>query len=107
MLSRYDTSNAKALRQLVSEGAVLKPFSPEILEASYKAALEVYAELNAKNAAFKKIYDSQQAFKKEGYLWMQLSEYTFDTFMPRNRLRSTSRSAACTPQSRAITRSTS
>ncbi|EUC00585.1 Extracellular solute-binding protein, family 7 [Rhizobium sp. CF080] len=81
MLSRYDTHNAKALRQLVSEGAVLKPFSAEILEASYKAALEVYAELNAKNAAFKKIYDSQQAFKKEGYLWNQIAEYSYDTFM--------------------------
>ncbi|MCK8780421.1 TRAP transporter substrate-binding protein [Rhizobium sp. NTR19] len=81
MLSRYDTHNAKALKQLVSEGAVLKPFSQEILEASYKAAQEVYAELNGKNEAFKKIYESQQAFKREGYLWNQIAEYSYDTFM--------------------------
>ena len=30
---------------------------------------------------FKKVYEDQVAFKREGYLWMQLSEYTFDTFM--------------------------
>jgi len=81
MLARYDAHNAKALRQLVAEGAVLKPFTQEILEASYKAAQEVYADLNAKNAAFKKIYDSQQAFKKDGYLWNQIAEYSYDTFM--------------------------
>ena len=42
---------------------------------------EVYAEITASNAAFKKIYDSQMAFKRDAYLWAQVSEYTFDTFM--------------------------
>ncbi|SMF39435.1 TRAP-type mannitol/chloroaromatic compound transport system, substrate-binding protein [Xaviernesmea oryzae] len=81
MLARYDAHNATALKQLVSEGAILKPFSQEILEASYKAAQEVYAEITGKNAAFKKIYDSQQAFKKDGYLWNQIAEYSYDAFM--------------------------
>ena len=81
MLARYDASNAKALRQLVSEGAVLKAFNQQILDASYAAAQETYAELTAKNAAFKKIYDSQQAFKKDAYLWAQIADYTYDTFM--------------------------
>ncbi|MBN8979098.1 MAG: ABC transporter substrate-binding protein, partial [Rhizobiales bacterium] len=31
--------------------------------------------------AFKKIYDSQTAFKKDAYLWAQVAEYTYDTFM--------------------------
>ena len=41
----------------------------------------LYAEITAKNADFKKIFDDQNAFKREAYLWMQLSEYTYDTFM--------------------------
>ncbi len=49
--------------------------------ACYEAALSTYAEINASNESFKKIYDSQLAFKKEAYLWMQLPDYTFDTFM--------------------------
>jgi TRAP-type mannitol/chloroaromatic compound transport system substrate-binding protein len=81
MLARYDASNAKALRQLVAEGAVLKAFNQPILDAAYKAAQDTYAEINAKNAAFKKIYDSQQAFKKDAYLWAQIADYTYDTFM--------------------------
>jgi TRAP-type mannitol/chloroaromatic compound transport system substrate-binding protein len=81
MLEKYDALNAKALRQLVAEGAVLKPFSQDILEACYKAAQETYAEITAANPAFKKIYDSQQAFKKDGYLWLQIADYSFDTFM--------------------------
>ena len=81
MLEKYDALNAKALRELVAQGAILRPFSQDILEACYKAAQETYSEISASNAAFKKIYDSQQAFKKDGYLWLQIADYSFDTFM--------------------------
>ena len=81
MMAKYDAKNPIAVKQLVGEGAVLRPFSQEILEACYKAAQEVYANISSSNADFKKIYEDQVAFKREGYLWMQLSEYTFDTFM--------------------------
>ena len=81
MMAKYDMKNPLAVKQLVGEGTVLRPFSQEILEAAYTAAQSVYAEISAGNPTFKKIYDDQVAFKKEGYLWMQLAEYTFDTFM--------------------------
>ena len=80
-LERYDARNPIALKELVSEGAVLRPFNSEILDTCYKAALETYAEISATNPAFKKIYDSQQAFKKDAYLWAQIAEYSYDTFM--------------------------
>lgn len=81
MLASYDHKNPAALKRLAAAGAQLKPFSPEILDACYAAALETYAEINAKNPAFKKIYDNQLEFKKDAYLWAQFSEYTYDTFM--------------------------
>lgn len=81
MLEKYDALNAKALRELVAQGAVLRPFSQDILEVCYKAAQETYSEISAQNANFKKIYESQQAFKKDGYLWLQIADYSFDTFM--------------------------
>lgn len=81
MLANYDAHNAVALRKLVAEGAVLKPFSKEIMETCFKAAMEVYADLSAKSPAFKKIYDHQQVFKKDSYLWAQVAEYSYDTFM--------------------------
>ena len=55
--------------------------APTSSAACFKAAIDTYAEITASNAAFKKIYDSQLAFKKDAYLWAQVSEYTFDTFM--------------------------
>ena len=81
MMARYDMKNPQALKQLVADGAVLRPFSQEILEACYEAALATYTEISASNPMFKKIYEDQLAFKKDAYLWMQLSEYTYDTFM--------------------------
>lgn len=81
MMATYDAKNPAALKRLVAGGATLRPFSQEILAASYDAAKEVYTEISGRNPMFKKIYDHQLEFKKDAYLWMQLSEYTFDTFM--------------------------
>lgn len=81
MLAKYDAKNPLALKELVGGGAVLKPYSQEILEAAYAAALETYADLAGKSQHFKKIYDDQLVFKKDAYLYAQIGEYTFDTFM--------------------------
>ena len=81
MMASYDQKNPAALRRLVAGGAQLKPFSQQVLEACFNASYETYNDLVGTNAAFKKIYDSQTAFKKDAYLWAQISEYTFDTFM--------------------------
>ena len=81
MMASYDYKNPPALRRLVAGGAVLRPFSQQILEACFNAANETYNGLLGTNAAFKKIYDSQMAFRKDAYLWAQITEYTYDTFM--------------------------
>ena len=83
MLTRYDAQNPKALRELVANGTKLTPFSQPIMEASFGAATEVYAETNAKNAAFKKVYDSMTAFRKDEVLWFRVAENSFDNFMAR------------------------
>jgi TRAP-type mannitol/chloroaromatic compound transport system substrate-binding protein len=87
MLAKYDARNPAALRRLLGAGTQLRPFSPEILEAAYKAANEVYDETSAKNADFKKIYESVRGFRNEEYLWFQVAEYAYDTFMIRARAR--------------------
>jgi TRAP-type mannitol/chloroaromatic compound transport system substrate-binding protein len=81
MQARYDALNPGALKKLASAGAKFFPFPPDVMEASFKAANEVYADINASNPAFKKIYDSMSAYRAEAYLWQQFSEFTFDTFM--------------------------
>jgi TRAP-type mannitol/chloroaromatic compound transport system substrate-binding protein len=85
---KYDARNPAALKRLVANGTQLRPFTQPVMEACLKAANEVYAETNAKNADFKKVYESMTAFRNDEYLWWQVAEYTYDTFMIRARAKS-------------------
>ena len=85
VMAKYDAVNAAALKRLASQGAALTPFSPEIMDACYKASHELYAEINAKNPKFKKLYDSYTTFMADGYLWHQIADYTMDSYMIRYR----------------------
>jgi TRAP-type mannitol/chloroaromatic compound transport system substrate-binding protein len=87
MLAKYDARNPAAIRRLAQAGAQLRPFSPEIIDAAFKASSDLYAEISAKNENFKKLHDSYMAFRSEEYLWWQISDYAFDSIMIRNRTR--------------------
>ncbi|MCC7218364.1 MAG: ABC transporter substrate-binding protein, partial [Burkholderiales bacterium] len=67
--------------RLVAGGTQLRPFSKAVLDACYAAAMELYAETSAKNANFKKLLESLQAFQKDQVLWFRVTEATFDNFM--------------------------
>lgn len=81
MLSKYDYVNPPAIKRLVAGGAQLRPFSQEIMSASFDAANAVYAEIEATNPTFKKIWGSIKGFRSEHFLWAQIAEYNYDTFM--------------------------
>ncbi len=51
------------------------------MDACYTAAQEVFAETNAKNAEFKKVYDSYFGFMRDQIAWGQVAEFRFDQFM--------------------------
>ncbi|NWG24032.1 MAG: TRAP transporter substrate-binding protein [Pseudorhodoplanes sp.] len=87
MTARYDVQNPAALRRLVAGGAHLRPYPQPLMEACLKATNELWAEISAKNADFKKLIDTMQAFRNDEYLWWQVAEYTYDTFMIRSRTR--------------------
>ena len=56
---------------------------PDILDASFKATNELFAEVSAKNAKFKALYKSTIAFRNEQYQWHQVCEATYDNYMIR------------------------
>ena len=87
MQAKYDAVNPPALKRLVAAGTKLHPFTPVVMDASYKAANELYAETSATNADFKKVYDAMVAFRGDQYLWWQVAEYSFDTYQIRARAR--------------------
>jgi TRAP-type mannitol/chloroaromatic compound transport system substrate-binding protein len=87
MQAKYDAANAAALRRLIVAGAKLTPFPPAVMDASLKASLDLYHEMSAANPDFKKVFESMIAFRGDAYLWWQVAEYTYDTFLIRNRMK--------------------
>jgi TRAP-type mannitol/chloroaromatic compound transport system substrate-binding protein len=81
MLAKYDQLNPPALKRLIANGVKLRPFSNEIMAASWKAANEVYAETSAKNAKFKKVYDAMVKFRTDHVQWFSVAENRMDNFM--------------------------
>jgi TRAP-type mannitol/chloroaromatic compound transport system substrate-binding protein len=87
VLGKYDAGNPPALRRLVAGGAQLRAFPQDVMEACYKTANEIYADIAKTNAHFKKLHDSVAAFRSDSYGWMQVAELAFDSFQMRMRAR--------------------
>jgi len=87
VIGRYDYNNPPALKRLLSQGVLLRAFPQDVMEACYKAATDIYAELSKTNPHFKKLYDSLVAFRGDSLLWLQVAELSFDSFMIRMRTR--------------------
>ncbi len=87
VLGKYDAGNPPAMRRLIANGAQLRAFPQDVMEACYKAANEIYADLSKTNPLFKKLHDSVAAFRSDSYAWMQVAELGFDSFMMRMRTR--------------------
>jgi TRAP-type mannitol/chloroaromatic compound transport system substrate-binding protein len=83
MQAKYDARNPAALKRLVAGGAQLRPFSPEVMAACFKASQELYVETAAANPVFKKVHDQYMAFRGDQYLWWQVAEFNYDNFMVR------------------------
>ena len=87
MLAKYDAANPAALKRLLADGAKLQPFPSIVLDACLKAAFGVYREFAATNADFRKVFEAMMAFRNDQYLWWQVAEYTYDSYLIRNRTR--------------------
>ena len=81
MTSKYDTLNPTALKRLVAAGTKLRPFSKEVMDAGFKASMEVFGEHEAKSPEFKKIHQDMRAFQRDQILWSRFSENRYDSYM--------------------------
>jgi len=84
MISKYDELNPAALRRLLANKVKLHAFSPAIMEACYKAAIELHDEIAKTNESFKKVYESMKAFRDNTYPWFNVAELNYDSFMIRH-----------------------
>ncbi len=86
MQARYDARNPAALKQLVGAGTKLFRFPKDVMDGAFKAAMEVYGELNGSNPAWKKIYADYNDFRRDQNLMFRFAEAGFDDFMQQQKL---------------------
>jgi TRAP-type mannitol/chloroaromatic compound transport system substrate-binding protein len=84
--AKYDARNPVALKQLVSQGAKLRAFPQDMMNAAFKNAQAIYDETSSKNESFKKIYADLVKFRADQNLWFRFTEATFDRFMQTQKL---------------------
>jgi len=81
MQAEYDAKNPAALARLLKQGVKLRSFPREVMEACYKSANTVMEEEAAKNAKFKKIYESWKRFRQDQNQWVSVAEAPMQNFM--------------------------
>ena len=86
MQAKYDARNPTALKQLVGSGAKLVAFPKDVMEASFKESMALYAEISAKNPNWKKVYDDYAKFRADANVWFRFTEARFDSFMQSQKL---------------------
>jgi len=86
MQAMYDARNPNALKQLIAEGAKVKRFPRDVMDAAMKARNEVYTELNDTNANWKKVFGDYSNFMAEQYQWLPLAEGSYDQYMAAQKL---------------------
>jgi TRAP-type mannitol/chloroaromatic compound transport system substrate-binding protein len=86
MQSKYDVRNGAALRRLVGAKVSLHRFTPDVMNAAFKASNEYYAELSASNAKWKVIHDDYMKARNDMTSWFRFSEAGFDSFMQAQKL---------------------
>lgn len=86
MQAKYDAKNPQALKELVAGGTQLFRLPKDSMDAAFKVSEALYAELSAKNPAWKKIYADYSAFRKEQNQWFRFAEAGFDSYMQAQKL---------------------
>ncbi len=81
ILNGYDAKNAAALRRLLGQGAELRPFPKDLMQAGYKETLAYLDEISGQNAQFKKLLTHYMAFRNDSILWHRIAEGTYDNFV--------------------------
>lgn len=81
MLSKYDYKNPTAIKTLVGQGAQLRWFSKDVMDAMFDAANRTYEEYSATNTHFANMWGAIKDFRSEYYTWAQIADYNYDTYM--------------------------
>jgi TRAP-type mannitol/chloroaromatic compound transport system substrate-binding protein len=79
--AKYDADNPQALKQLVAEGALLRPYPLDILRAAHRTTEEHLESVASGNPRFGKIHASWKRFRDDQRLWFRIAEDSFNRFV--------------------------
>jgi TRAP-type mannitol/chloroaromatic compound transport system substrate-binding protein len=86
MLAKYDALNPHALKQLVVAKTKVLPFSSPVLDAAFRAAMEVFSHNESRSPQWKKIYADMRDFQRDQIFWFRFAEARYDSFMSAQRI---------------------
>ncbi|MBK1660004.1 TRAP transporter substrate-binding protein [Paracraurococcus ruber] len=80
MMARYDQANPLALRRLVAQGAQLRAWPREVMQAAWRETNGLFEETAAQNARFKRIWEAYRPFRDDQFQWFRIAENAYDNF---------------------------
>jgi len=86
MPAKYDVQNPEAMRRLIASGTKLHRFPQSVMEASEKAAYDLYDELKAKSPHWARVYPQWKKFRDEQFQWFRVAESTYDNYVLNSKL---------------------
>ena len=73
-MARFDVLNPPALRRLIAGGAQLRPYTRAIMDATYRATQDLYAELGEGNPRFRRVWEHWERHRIEQTQWFRVAE---------------------------------
>ena len=81
MISSYDAKNPVALGKLLEEeGVTLRPFSEEVMGRAREITFDILESEAAADPAYRRIWDSYNAWRQASNRWLQTAENTYASF---------------------------
>jgi TRAP-type mannitol/chloroaromatic compound transport system substrate-binding protein len=77
----YDVQNPAALERLVANGTQLRRFSDEIMTASANVSRDMLEQHAARDATYRRVYDSFRQFRTESVRWFGTAEAAYSEFV--------------------------
>ncbi len=87
LVAQYDARNPAALKQITAGGARLQAFPKPVLDAAFRAAMDLGHELDASNPAWKKIHLDYRAFQRDQLAAARVTEAPYDAYLQAAKLR--------------------
>jgi TRAP-type mannitol/chloroaromatic compound transport system substrate-binding protein len=81
VMARYDMLNPPSLRRLIAGGAQLRAYPRAIMDASYRATQEMYAELGAQNPRFRRVWEHWERHRLEQIQWFRVAEDSLANYL--------------------------